>query len=165
MKQKRPGGRVSKRKTLPIGEGLCLMLGVLLFHGAGVNFPGVAVTAQGDLAVGALQRDIITAVVVAAEFEQLSDPETLVIALQAYLKVQGQLGGYDVAGDGQQVSIFGVISKHDHVVHPEGQLGEVLADFAADDTGIVELIPERGPDAAADGVGGAGKAIAGAQGQ
>ena len=76
------------------------MLGVLLFHGAGVDFPSVTVAAQGDLAVGALQRDIIAVVVFAAELEQFGDPVTIIVVLQAHLQVHRQLRGYDIAGDG-----------------------------------------------------------------
>ena len=136
------------------------MFGILLFFSAGVDFPAVTVGAESNFSVCVLQCDVVAAVIVAGEFEQFSDPVAVVVALQTHLQAEGQLRRYDVAGDGQQFSISGVVGEHDHVVHFKCKLGEVPANFRAYDPGVVEIPLKRSPYIAVDGVRAASEAIA-----
>lgn len=145
------------RLTLSIWEDL---LPEVFFYGR-IYFPAVANGAQGDYCVGAFQGDIVAAVVIAGEFEEFGDPVGPVVVFQAEQEVQGQLGGYDITGDGQEVSGPGVEGEHDHVVHFKGELGKSFVCFCAHDLGGAEVLFEGGLDVSADRVCGTGEAAEG----
>jgi len=62
-----------------------------LFFCGGIDFPVVAVGAQGCLCVCVLEGDIVSVLAVSAEFEQVGDPGVAVVFFQAGEQVDGQL--------------------------------------------------------------------------
>jgi hypothetical protein len=117
------------------------LLAEVFFYGR-IYFPGVASGAQGDFCVGTFQGDIVAAIVISIEFEKLCDPVVAVVVFQAHQEIHRQLSGYDIAGDGQEVSGPGIEGEHDRVVHFESQLGESFVCFCAHDLGGTEALFE-----------------------
>lgn len=132
-----------------------------MLFSARIYFPGIANGAQGNFCVGTFQGDIVAAVVIAVEFEEFGDPVSAVVVFQAQQEVHRQLRGYDITGDGQEVSGPGVEGEHDHVVHFEGELGESFVCFCAHELGGPEALFEGGLYVSADGVCGSGEAAEG----
>jgi len=140
-----------------LGGSFIVYIEELLLFRAAVYFPVFAVGAQGNLYVGVFQGNVVAAGAVAGEFEEFGDPIGVVIIFQAQQQVHRQLGGDDVAGDGQQLAAVVVKGEHDRIVHFERKPGESLMCFCAHQLGIAEVLFERGVYFSFCGVGGFGK--------
>src|SRR5581483_6270071 len=81
-----------------------LYMELLLFLTAGEYFPPFTDAAQRDLYICILDGDVVAVLAVSGELEEVGDPIVTIVRPETDQEVHGQLGGQDVACDGQQLS-------------------------------------------------------------
>jgi len=143
-----------KGPTNSRGPGIGGVLVCVVSNGAGLFFcflvidiPGIGTArAEGYGRIGVFQGDVVSAATVAVEFEQVGDPIGVVVLFDLEQELDRQLIGFDVAGDGEELTVFAIEGGQDHVVHPEGQLGVVLSGFGRQQFCFFEILVEGGCD-------------------
>jgi len=100
-----------------------VLLGAISFPGGGVTGP------KGYVAVGVLEGNIISSLVVAVDFEQVCDPVVIISFFQVHQQLDRQLGRQDITDDCEQFPVTGVEGEQDHVVQLKGHFGVGLFDF------------------------------------
>src|ERR1700735_2488936 len=110
-----------------------------------IDIPGIGTArAEGYGRIGVFQGDVVSAATVAVEFEQGGDPVGVVVLFDVEQEVDRQLIGFDVAGDGEELTVFAIEGGQNHVVHSEGQLGVVPAGFGRQQFCFFEILVEGG---------------------
>jgi hypothetical protein len=82
---------------------------VLLFCFLVIDIPGIGTArAEGYGRIGVFQGDKVSAATVAVKFEKVGDPVGVVVLFDLEQELDRQLIGFDVAGDGEELTVFTV---------------------------------------------------------
>jgi hypothetical protein len=73
----------------PFEEASIVIAKLLLFFYGGIEFPAVAVGAQGHFCVCVLEGDVVTALAIPVEFEEVGDPVGTELFLEAAQQIEG----------------------------------------------------------------------------
>ena len=101
---------------------------------------------ERNFCIGVFQGDKIAAGAVGIDLEEIGDPVAGIVAFEIHEEAEGQLGGCDVAGNGQQFSVVGVEGGQDHAMHLKGEFGVVLACVCRQQFGLPEISVKGGVD-------------------
>jgi hypothetical protein len=147
-KEEKNGPTNSRGPGIGWCTGVCVVsngAGGLFFCFFGIDVPRIGTAGtERYRRVGVLEGDIVSVGAISVEFEQFRDPVVGVVLFDLKQELDGQLVGFDVAGDGKELTFFGVEGEQDHVVHFEGQLGEVLSGFGCQQFCFFEILAEGG---------------------
>ena len=117
----------------------------LFFCFFGIYIPGIgAAGAECYGRVSVFEGYVVSVCAIGVEFEQFRDPVVGVVLFDLEQELYGQLVGFDVTGDGEELTFFGVEGEQHHVVHSEGQLGVVLSGFGGQQFCFFEILMEGG---------------------
>lgn len=101
---------------------------------------------ERKLCVGVFKGDKIAAGAVGVDLEAIGDPVAAIVAFEIHEEAEGQLGGCNVAGNGQQFAVVGVEGGQDHTMHLKGEFGVVLACVCRQQFGLAKIPVKGGVD-------------------